>query len=458
MMSEVLKKALKFAEPTQSEIQKVEKVSQKALELVKDASSKFNVTDVILGGSYAKGTWLKGDVDIDVFVKVRDDVSEEEFEKIGRELGRFALKEYNPYLRYSEHPYVEAFVDNIRVNVVPCYDVEKGKWKSAADRSPYHTNFIKETFDDEKKREARLLKRFMKTIGVYGAEIATNGFSGYVCEVLVLKYGTCMDVLRAAAEFKEKYVISIGEINEDIIKLFNSALIIIDPIDERRNLGTAISDESVGRMILAARRFISKPEIKYFRPSAMKSQIRFSDSLIAIRFNYKNRSPDIIWGQLKSSVKAIAKQLSINGFRVMRYTTSTDEKGKAVFIFMLESITLPQMIVRQGPKVFDPNDSEKFLQKNIAKSKMVWVGDEARLFALLDNKFVDAVTFLKFLLSRNISASGISGGLITDIRKEFHIYSGNKLKSIKEGFVKEAIGEIVATDRFAFGGNKRPGK
>ena len=74
-------------------------------------------------------------------------------------------------MRYSEHPYVEAFVDTIRINVVPCYDVERGNWKSAADRSPFHTEFIKESFDEEKRLETRLLKKFMKTIGVYGAEI-----------------------------------------------------------------------------------------------------------------------------------------------------------------------------------------------------------------------------------------------------------------------------------------------
>jgi tRNA nucleotidyltransferase (CCA-adding enzyme) len=451
-MSDVLKQALKLVEPTQREIDHVQKVANKVFPLIKEASSKFNgVVEVIFGGSYAKDTWLKNDVDIDIFVKVRSDIDEKEFENIGRQLGSHALNKYNPYLRYSEHPYVEAFVDRIRVNVVPCYDVEKGHWKSAADRSPYHTELIKKSFDEEKKREARLLKKFMKAVGVYGAEIATNGFSGYVCEVLVLKYGTCMAVLQAAAEFKEKQLISLESVNGDIVKLFNSALIIIDPVDNRRNLGTAISDESVGRLILAARRFVAKPDIKFFKSSSIRKPLRFADNLILVKFNYKKRSPDIIWGQLKSSVKAVARQLSIHGFRVIRYTTSTDEKGNAVFVFMLESMRLPKMIVRQGPKVFDRNDSERFLEKNLKNSKMIWVDDEVRLFALLDNKFVDANAFLKFLLSKNINASGISSGLIDDIRKGFQLYSSNKMKNVKEGFAREAVGELVTTDQFAFG-------
>jgi len=449
---QVLQQALELVEPNKSDIIHVDSIANKAFTLVKEASTHFDgVVDVLFGGSYAKGTWLRGDVDIDIFVKVRPDVSEQEFERIGEELGMLALKRYKPYLRYSEHPYVEAYVDKIRVNVVPCYDVEKGKWKSAADRSPYHTKFVKESMGYEKRREVRLLKRFMKTVGVYGSEIATHGFSGYVCEVLILKYGSCINVLKEATEFREGEVISMEGINEDIIKLFNSALIIIDPIDSRRNLGTAISDESVGRMILAARRFIERPSIKFFKSVHARKEMKFVDNLIVMKFNYKHRSPDIIWGQLKSSVKAIAKQLSINGFKVIRYTSSTDENGGAAFAFMLETITVPKMIVRQGPKVFERDHTEKFLDKNLRKSKMIWVGDDTRVFALLDSRFDNAISFLKFLLSKNINASGIAPGLMSDLRKGFQIYSGKRVKSVKDAFVKEAVSELVTTDQFAFG-------
>jgi tRNA nucleotidyltransferase (CCA-adding enzyme) len=450
-MSDVLERALKLVEPQKKDVDYVDRVAEKAFALVKDTASKFDVVEVIYGGSYAKGTWLKEDVDIDIFVKIRPDLDELQFERIGKELGMKALRKYKPYLRYSEHPYVEAFVDKISVNVVPCYDVEKGKWKSAADRSPYHTEFVRGSFDDEKKRQARLLKRFMKTIGVYGAEIATSGFSGYVCEVLVSKYGSCMGVLQAAAEFREKQVIGIESIDDSIAKFFESPLIIIDPVDSRRNLGTAISDESVGRLILAARRFIESPDLKFFKPLALRRELRFADNLVLIEFSYRPRSPDIIWGQLKSSARAIGRQLSVNGFKVMRYTTATDENGKAIIAFMLESTELPSMIVRAGPKAFNRNDSKKFVEKNRKRSEMMWVGDDLRLFALLDSKYVDVISFLKHLLSKNIESSGISNGLMSDIRKSFKIYYGKKVKNLKEEFASQALTELVTTDMFAFG-------
>lgn len=453
-MVDVLKQALKLVKPAPNDIKIVDAVAHRSYELVQKYYNEFDgIVGVVFGGSYAKGTWLKGDVDVDIFVKIRPDVSEQQFERIGRHLGMQALRPYKPYLRYSQHPYVEAVVDGIRVNVVPCYDVEDGKWISAADRSPHHTKFIIDTFDEVKRREVRLLKRFMKGTGVYGSEIAKRGFSGYVCEVLTLKYGSFMDVLKAASEFRENQVISMEKENKDIVSTFDSALIILDPIDQKRNLGTAISHESVGSMILAARRFIRKPELRYFAGDRkVKNAAKFNDNIVVIKFKHKKRSQDIIWGQLKSSMNAIAKQLSISGFKVIRSACATDQENGA-FAFMLESMKLPKMIVKQGPKVFSAGDSAKFMEKNRA-GNLLWVDNHARVLALVDNKFTDATVFLKLLLTKKIGAAGVAKGLVNDIKKSVDIYTGSKLGRLKESFVREAIDSLVATDEFAFGTGK----
>ena len=251
----VLEKALALCNPTAAEEKKITAVAEEAKRLVEHSRTP-EVRDVIFGGSFAKGTWLRGDADIDIFVKIDPSVSEERFEKLGVEIGSNALKKYGPKLRYSDHPYVEAIVRGTRINIVPCYDVQKGQWKSAADRSPFHTQYITETLDAARKEQVRLLKKFLKSAGIYGAEISTGGFSGYVSEVLIAKYGLLKDALAAAAEFKQEQVISVGDYDKDVAKGFSSPLVIIDPIDPRRNLGTAVSPESAGRLTLAARAFL----------------------------------------------------------------------------------------------------------------------------------------------------------------------------------------------------------
>src|ERR687894_1194728 len=203
----LISKALSICEPSHIEQARIARVAQEVKAYVdRYVAGLDNVVDVVFGGSFAKGTWLPHQADIDIFVKIKPSVTVEKFEQMGREIGSEALKTFGPKLRYSDHPYVEAFVNKIRVNVVPCYDVQQGKWQSAADRSPFHTQFIMSHFDDEKRRQARLLKKFLKSVGIYGAEISTEGFSGYVSEVLVLKYSSFENLLRAASEWQEKQI------------------------------------------------------------------------------------------------------------------------------------------------------------------------------------------------------------------------------------------------------------
>ena len=121
-------------------------------------------------------------------------------------------------------------------------------------------------------------------MGAYGSEIATNGFSGYVSEVLILKYGSFESVLQALSNVqKDKNVISIDKVDEDMIKTFqNPNIIIIDPIDPRRNLGAAISAENIGRFILASRAFLKKPSMNFFKEKIRGKKYRVPKDLIQI--------------------------------------------------------------------------------------------------------------------------------------------------------------------------------
>jgi tRNA nucleotidyltransferase (CCA-adding enzyme) len=450
-VSAVIAKALSLCEPTKSEASKLTKIAQEAKRLVENrVASLDEVVDVIFGGSFAKGTWLRGDADIDIFVKIKPSVSVERFEVLGKSIGQEALKKHKPKLRYSDHPYVEAFVRGIRVNVVPCYNVEQGKWQSAADRSPFHIEYISSNFDDEKRMQARLLKKFFKGVGIYGAEISTGGFSGYVSEVLVLKYGSFENVLRAAADMQDRQVIAADDYDSDIVKGFRSPVIIIDPVDSRRNLGTAISPESVGRFVLAARAFLASPSLQIFREKNKhaKASAKLYPNVLVVEFTHKERSPDIIWGQLKRSLNAMAKQLEIADFIVLRSSCITDEKTSAALAFLLESITLPPYTKRKGPQVFRRKDTVSFISETKNKKPLVtWVDREMRVAVLVDRKSTDARQFARSLLLDRIENSGVAKDLIAD-RKKLRIYSGSERKI--KGLALEAVGEVVSTEHLIF--------
>jgi tRNA nucleotidyltransferase (CCA-adding enzyme) len=451
----IISKAEQYCQPSESEIRKLTKIAVTAKNLI-DRYVCPKVIETVLGGSFAKGTWLKGDADIDIFVKINPSVSHEEFEQLGKKIGSESLKGYKMRLRYSEHPYVEAFIGDIRINVVPCYNVQIGKWKSAADRSPFHTEYIKNNLDEEKRKQVRLLKKFLKSVGVYGAEIATSGFSGYVTEILILKYGSFESVLQEISNISgregEKNVISIDKTDVDIIKTFQSQLIIVDPVDPRRNLGTAISAESVGKFLLAARAFLEKPSLNFFEKKDKKhvnfSSKRLYPNLLIIEFCYSERSPDVIWGQLKRSLNAISRQLNLAGFKVIRNICTTDEKKLAAFIFLLESLTLSSCVERVGPEIFRKDATASYISKNSRESLLMWIDKEMRVKSLIERRTKNATDYVTLLLSGRIESIGITKGLIIDIRTTLQIYTGDERKI--KGIIKDAITKIITTESIIF--------
>jgi tRNA nucleotidyltransferase (CCA-adding enzyme) len=457
----VISKVLPLCEPSLREETSIRKVAQEAKAQVERYVAGLNdVVEVVFGGSYAKGTWLPHHADIDIFVKIKPSVGIEKFEEMGIEIGTKALKKYEPKLRYSDHPYVEVFVKKVRVNVVPCYDVKQGNWQSAADRSPFHTQLISRHFDNEKRRQARLLKKFLKSGGIYGAEISTEGFSGYVSEVLILKYSSFENVLLSAAnDWKERQIIALSDYDPDFVKSFNSPLVIIDPVDSRRNLGTAISPESVGKFMLAASAFLEKPSGEFFKEGDRKHRYTVSKNetlllrknVLVIEFSHEKKSPDIIWGQLKRTLNAVSKQLELAHFEVLRSSCVTDERSSAALAFLLESITLPAYSKKKGPEIFRGKDTASFLSNRKSKPLAVWVDKEMRITMLVERKATDARKFVKsLLLNRGGGSGGGNSGISKDlIGGKLQTYVASDRKILK-GLAEEVIDEVVSTERLIF--------
>ena len=444
-MSQILDKARKISIPTKQDEEKIKKLADHLSKLVQDQASKYpEVVSVELGGSYAKGTWLKGHLDLDIFVKIKKETEEKQFEEIGKKIGFDSMRKFKPFVRYSEHPYVEAEAEGLRVNVVPFYDVEKGQWKSAADRSSFHTKFILENLDAEKKNEVRLLKKFLKGVEIYGAEIAKEGFGGYVAEVLIYHYGSFIKVLEAVSNFTH------GQIIGSPTKKFETALVLIDPIDSNRNLGTAISTQNVGRFILAARAFLQKPSLGFFTGKKIAPNKKILDNSIIVKFNYKRRSPDIIWGQVKRGATALSGQLELAGFQVLRKNAITDEKSEAAMLFLLRSPVIEEFLTKNGPDVFRRSDSESFIVKN-SKNMLTWIDDDGKILSLQERDIYAAQKFLQFLLKKHLVKSGIPNGIRPDIKRGFKVSYGKQMTSKS---IKKALAELTSTDELIFGASK----
>jgi tRNA nucleotidyltransferase (CCA-adding enzyme) len=444
-MKKILETAMRDSVPSKRLQQEKTKVAKLAFNLVRKQVAKYSeITGVEFGGSYVKGTWLPKKADVDIFIKFEKSIPEKKFVEISKKIGFNSMKKFKPYVRYSEHPYVEATINGTKVNVVPCYDVKRGQWQSAADRSPFHTKFMLESLTGAMKDEVRLLKNFLSCNKIYGSEIARQGFSGYLAEVLILNFGSFKDVIDAISKLKNYQIIG------KPTKKFDTSIIIIDPIDSNRNLAAAISNENIGRFVLAARAFKKKPSISFFKqqskPKIFKKNL---ENTIAIQFSYNSRSPDIIWGQIKRAANSLAVQLEKEGFKVLRQSGVVNGKNSACLLFLMQSLKIEENFLKEGPDFFFEKDSEAFISKN-SKKTMMWIGYNRKILSLQKRQQNDVKLFLRDLLKNHLNKSGIPKGLKEDIKRSFQVIPAKKVlgKSIKE-----AVAELVSTDATIFSFN-----
>ena len=442
----VIQKISESSAPSKSGQKKLAKISNDIKNEILNFKDK-RILKVTLGGSFAKGTWLDNDTDIDFFVMIEQTVDRKEFEELGKKVGYHALKKYKPYLRYSEHPYVEGKVDGIRVNIVPCYKVEKNRWKSAADRSPYHTDFMQKMLNEFLKSQVRVLKLFLKSIGTYGSQISISGFSGYVTEVLILKYGSFRNVLQTFAELMPNYVVSIDTPDEKIISKFKSPIIIIDPIDANRNLGAAISADCVAKFVLASRHFLKDPSFEFFKvshkPNA-KTISQIKSNLLVVEFKIQRRSPDIIWGQLKRKLASISKQLENARFEIIKTFCFTDEQERAAFIFMSEVAKLPKLTVNDGPEIFLGAETDAFIKKRKSKS-IIMCTEGIRIMSIEETEKRPIKEHTSAIIEKDIN-SGAKTGIALDLSKGYSIYLANE--RVLNSFVSTAINHMVRDGEF----------
>ena len=436
-MKSIISKVSKTVIPSKTIEQSKRQIAKLAYTLVEKEIERYSeVTGLEFGGSFAKGTWLSKDADIDIFIKFKKTVSEEKFEKISKNIGFDALKKYSPYVRYSQHPYVEARIKNTKINVVPFYDVKIGEWKSAADRSPFHTKFMEKSLTPKMRNEVRILKTFLKLNRIYGAEIAKQGFSGYISEVLILQFGNFESLIKAISKIKENEII--GKTS----KTFETSIVVIDPIDSNRNLAAAISNENIGKFILISRAFKEKPSLEFFKNKKSRMSKKYWDNLLVIKFDFKVRSPDIIWGQIKRATSTLSTQLELGGFTVLRSKSHTDEQKEAYLLFFLESTKINQIYQKNGPDFFRDNSSKSFISKNLSNTELMWIGHDKKIISLERRKHVDAVNFTKEFLKTNLQL-GMPKGLQSDLKRGVEVSVGNKNLSKS---IKEATSELISID------------
>src|SRR5712664_902045 len=329
-------------------------------------------------GSFARDTWLRGEADLDIFARFPPTMEREEWvEKVFPDM-RKHFSRYRVVERYAEHPFLEFRVDGVRVNIVPSYDVKKGEWKSATDRTPYHTEFMQTHLTSELRRKARLLKKFAKGIGTYGAEIKIGGFSGMLIDTLVLYYQSLMETLRHASSWTKGTLLEIGK-SEGVVSPKNRDpnvdLVVIDPVDPNRNLAAAVRPDKLWSFVAAGRQFLRNPGLWYFFPPEFKPKTRqqfakriedTGRNVLAITFRHPVLVPDVLWGQLMKLERSLLDIMAREDFNPYRSALWSDENKESAILVEADRTTLQEVRLQKGPPVSKGEDSLSFLEKHLS--------------------------------------------------------------------------------------------
>lgn len=358
------KDILSRIKPTAEETARIEKAANDLKKKVSEYLEKMDIEiDVRFVGSYAKGTFLS-DPDLDIFLLFPEDTPRKELEEIGLNAGEDIL---HGIRMYSEHPYTRGVFEGIDVDMVPGYSLTSTeKLRTAVDRTPFHTDYISSRMSDEQKDEVRLLKKFMKGIGAYGAEPNARGFSGYLCELLVLHFGSFEEVLENASEWREGTTIVIEKRGAPMI----GALIVYDPVDSKRNVASAVHVETLSLFITAARSYLASPSEKFFFPAERKpmteDELRRTADLhgsriITVVFSRPDAIEDNLYSQLRKTRYALIKKLNEFDYNVLRSVHDMNDSTLEI-AFELERDVLSKTYKHIGPPVWIKN-AETFLSK-----------------------------------------------------------------------------------------------
>lgn len=357
-------------------------------------------------GSAARDTGIRGDRDIDIFLKFPRKHSEEYIVKKTFAAVRKTV-DADWVTHYAEHPYLKAKVEGFDLEVIPCFQLEEhGELKSAVDRTPLHMTYLQDRLTKAQRRDVRLLKKLLKTARIYGAEISIQGFSGLLCEYLILDYRSLLNLIDSAGKWKPQVFVDLEGFYASTKPEFDAPLVLIDAIDKKRNVAAVVSEENFAKFVALCQAFKRAPSRDFFfAPKARKPTRKLITSRITARgtaivlltFEKPDVIEDILVPQIRKTAGSLVKRMQMAGFQIVDH--SYYRADRCGIIIELTHLNRPALRAVQGPFVWDEASCRRFAKAHEKPLRGLFVRG-SRVFAEEAVKKTDALDYLAGLLSK----------------------------------------------------------
>lgn len=416
--------------PTEEEEAQLRDVVSDLISSAQKEIDRLNAdAEPFLTGSVAKNTHLKNP-EIDIFIGFSTETSREDLERYGLEIGESVLKGRK---MYAEHPYIHGEYRGYEVDLVPCYRLNAAKGRiTAVDRTPFHAKYVISKLKKGQENEVRLFKQFAKGVGVYGAEAKIQGLSGYLCELLILKYGTFEELVKEVAEWKDRATL---ELDTKGRRDFDDPLIFIDPVDPERNVASAVSRDQLSTLIHACKEYLRSPSEKFFfpiqpKPASREELVTEMESrgthFVCIETGKPDMTDDILYPQLRKMQKAVIELCESEGFVVVDSICDATD-GEVALILEFGIWKLPRAKKHIGPPTSNAN-AQRFLDK--------WSESKSAL----SRPFTEGGRWIVFVERTHENVRGLIESKIMDLSL------GKDIHSEAEKGLRILEGEAILTD------------
>src|SRR3989338_2116652 len=396
-IKQILDEALKEIQPDKN----YEKEIFEKLDLIiKKINQNQKNIKAILGGSGAKGTWLKT-FDADIFALFDYKKFKDKSDKLSDILEKILKKRFKNVLRlHGSRDYFQIKQGNFTFEIVPILKIQKSEQaKNITDASPLHSKWVSR----HKKlvNEMKLTKQFCQAQNIYGAESYIRGFSGYICEILTVYYGSFLNLIKNAAKWNSRVIVDAQGYykGKDVFKLVNtskliSPLIVIDPVQKDRNAAAALSIEKFEAFKKASIEFLKKPSKEFFARKDLKSlflkEKTSNSKLIIIKADPLSGKIDVVGSKLLKIYEFLNEKLQKHDFRIKKTDWEWYKKSDAVFYFLFDNKPLPKFFEIEGPPLKIKQHADNF--KKIHKKTFV---KKNKIYALEQRNFTKPINLLK---------------------------------------------------------------
>jgi tRNA nucleotidyltransferase (CCA-adding enzyme) len=449
-IDEIFSDVLETIIPSPQEIASINDVIKKLQENIDRKSKELKIEYTVIepqGSTGIKQTQLRNDFDIDLFIGLDyqhyrpkyKGLSKNKLKKISKKdflelCTRWIIPSlnseefYNPRLLYAEHPYVTVDYSlgeiKIKIDIVLYFDLELDEIKThgpitAVDRSPWHGRFIRGNLSNDQKNDVRLLKQFFKANHSYGdkSSVGKVGFIGYSAELLIYYHDNLRNVFNNFHSLKSKPLDFYKREASDLQKIQhfqNDYLIIVDPIDKNRNVGSAISEQAYNYCNYRINQFLKNPDKTFFKIEPIKrTKLNLLNTSLASKLfvvELKNCNDNIHYTVNRDKLHSLGESIKNSGEKELNHTDRftnivfevyfEDDINEYNICFYCETPELSRVYNRRGPPIKESTHAKKFIKKNptyFEKDGFLWVE--------VQRKFANFLKFLKNFIGVKLPAN-----------------------------------------------------